>query len=434
MELKPGYKKTEVGVIPEDWEVKPLGECLNDQPRYGINAPAVNYSDYLPVYIRITDISEDGQFSPELLVSVDNPHSKNYYLNEGDIVFARTGASVGKSYRYKLQDGPLVYAGFLIRIRTNEQILLPAFLSSYVTTSNYWNWVRMVSTRSSRPGVNGKQFKQLLVPIPTLLEQTAIATVLSDTDALIESLEQLIAKKRLIKQGAMQALLTGKRRLPGFAQKTGYKHTEVGVIPEDWEVKRLGEVGVISGGGVDKKIRPQELPVRLVNYMDVYKRSFIRSVDLEHTVSATSEQITRCNVREGDIFFTPSSEMPFDIAMSAVAIENIPDACYSYHIIRLRLHEKWDIKFCAYAFKTGAFLSQAARICEGSGIRYVITQARFRHLIISYPQDRREQTAIATILSDMDEEITALEEKLSKYRQIKQGMMQELLTGRIRLV
>ena len=213
MELKPGYKQTEVGVIPEDWEVKSLGECLSDQPRYGINAPAAKYSDCLPVYIRITDISEDGRFSPDKLASVDNPGSNNYYLDEGDIVFARTGASVGKSYRYKSQDGPLVYAGFLIRIRTSEQILLPAFLSSYVNTRTYWNWVQMVSMRSGQPGINGKQFKQLPVPIPSKAEQTAIASVLSDMDEEITSLEEKLSKLRQIKQGMMQELLTGMIRL-----------------------------------------------------------------------------------------------------------------------------------------------------------------------------------------------------------------------------
>ena len=134
MEVKSGYKQTEVGVIPGDWEVKPLGECLAERPRYGINAAAVPYSDRLPVYIRITDITEEGRFMPGEHVSVNSELSKNYYLSEGDLVFARTGASVGKSYRYTKSDGPLVYAGFLIRVRPDSQKLLPAFAAAYVTT------------------------------------------------------------------------------------------------------------------------------------------------------------------------------------------------------------------------------------------------------------------------------------------------------------
>jgi type I restriction enzyme S subunit len=243
---------------------------------------------------------------------------------------------------------------------------------------------------------------------------------LSDVDELLGALDLLITKKRDLKQGAMQQLLTGQTRLPGFSG--------------EWEVKEIGQLGSISGAGVDKKVRPGELPVRLVNYMDVYRRSFIRSVDLDHAVSASPEQAARCAVRKGDVFFTPSSEMPFDIAASAVAVEDIPDACYSYHVVRLRLKEDWDLRFRAYAFKTRTFLDQAARTSEGSGVRYVITQGKFRHLTIHYPPDNAEQVAIATVLSDMDAELATLEARRDKTRDLKQAMMQELLTGKTRLV
>jgi type I restriction enzyme S subunit len=126
--------------------------------------------------------------------------------------------------------------------------------------------------------------------------------------------------------------------------------------------------------------------------------------------------------------------MPFDIAASAVAMEDIPDACYSYHVVRLRIEDDWDISFRAYAFKTQDFLDQASRTSEGSGVRYVITQGKFRQLTIRYPSDKAEQTAIAAVLSDMDAELAALEARRDKTRNLKQAMMQELLTGKTRLV
>jgi type I restriction enzyme S subunit len=157
MEVRPGYKHTEAGVIPEEWDVASLGDCLVAHPSYGINAPAVPYSDELPVYIRITDISEDGRFTPDKRVSVRSEQSGSYYLSEGDIVFARTGASVGKSYRYNPKDGPLVFAGFLIRIRPDARKLLSAFAAAYATTDGYWRWVRLMSMRSGQPGINGNE-------------------------------------------------------------------------------------------------------------------------------------------------------------------------------------------------------------------------------------------------------------------------------------
>jgi type I restriction enzyme S subunit len=272
---------------------------------------------------------------------------------------------------------------------------------------------------STAKGIQRKKFEQLRLPLPPLPEQRAIAEALSDVDGLLGGLDRLIAKKRELKQAAMQQLLTGQTRLPGF-------HGE-------WEVKTLGEVGVISGSGVDKKCRQDETPVRLVNYMDAYRRDFIYSENLEHWVTASRDQLRRCAVQKGDVFFTPSSETRNDIANSAVAMEDIPDAAYSYHVVRLRLTEPWDLQFRTYAFKTKAFLDQAETICDGGGTRYVISQSKFRSLIVRVPP-LPEQTAIAAVLSDMDAELAALEERREKTRQLKQGMMQELLTGRTRLV
>jgi len=196
-----------------EWEAKLLGECLRSLPDYGINAPGVPYSDRLPAYIRITDISEDGRFRPEKPVSVGFANAENYYLSEGDLVFARTGASVGKSYLYKQQDGPLVFAGFLIRVRPDPNLLNASYLSAYVTTDAYWNWVRLMSMRSGQPGINGNEYAQLPLTLPPLPEQTAIAEVLSDMDAELAALEQRLAKTRALKQGMMQELLTGRIRL-----------------------------------------------------------------------------------------------------------------------------------------------------------------------------------------------------------------------------
>ena len=151
-------------------------------------------------------------------------------------------------------------------------------------------------------------------------------------------------------------------------------------------------------------------------------------------MTAPKYKAEKCSIKRGDVFFTPSSELRTDIALSAVAMEDIDDAVYSYHVVRYRFYDEWDIHFKTYIFNTRFFFSQAETMCEGSGKRYVISLKKFKELEIMYPIDLREQKAIAQILSDMDAEIEALEEKLEKYKTIKQGMMQELLTGRIRLI
>ena len=222
-----GYKRTEAGVIPEDWCVSSLGSLLSESPSYGINAPAVPFDGSRPTYIRITDIGSDGRFRPSPRVSVNGGGDTRFLLRSGDLVFARTGASVGKSYLYDPKDGSLVFAGFLIRVTPDAGRLLPAYIAYYVQTDHYWEWVANNSARSGQPGINSREYGLLLLTLPPLPEQRAIAAVLSDVDELIGSLEALIAKKRAIKQAAMQELLTRRTRLPGFGG--------------EWEMRRLGD-------------------------------------------------------------------------------------------------------------------------------------------------------------------------------------------------
>ena len=259
----------------------------------------------------------------------------------------------------------------------------------------------------------------LSLPIPPQKEQRRIAQVLSDTDSLIASLSRTIEKKRLVKQGAMQQLLTGKTRLKGFSG--------------EWGEKELGEIGQLTGAGVDKTIKEEETPVRLLNFLDVYNRDRIYSRELKMWVTASEMKIQKCDIRCGDIFLTPSSELPNDIGRSAVAMQDIQDACYSYHILRLRPYDKLDLNYSAYMLKTADFEQQIRFLSEGSGKRYVISLKNFREIRIRIPSDIREQEAIGLRIATMDNEISSLEAELQKYKALKQGMMQKLLTGQIRL-
>jgi type I restriction enzyme S subunit len=419
MELKSDYKHTEAGVIPEDWACERLSEFLSFIS-YGFTNPMPTVQDGV-FMITAADIN-DGRLQFETARKTSEAAYRTLLTakskpRKNDILLTKDG-TLG---RLALVGNETICINQSVAIlRPNERVE-PLFLKLLLESPRYQK--RMVED------AGGSTIKHIYITIVDKMpvglpaeraEQRAIAIALSDFDAMLSTQEGLIAKKRDLKQAAMQQLLTGQTRLPGF-------HGE-------WETKELGKLGTISGAGVDKKIRPGEPAVRLVNYMDVYRRNFIYSKDLDRVVSASPQQAARCAVRKGDVFFTPSSEMPFDIAVSAVAMEDIPDACYSYHVVRLRLDEDWDLNFRAYAFKTKNFFDQAARTCEGSGVRYVITQGKFRQLTIRYPADKGEQAAIATVLSDMDAELATLNQRRDKTRALKQAMMQELLTGKTRLV
>jgi type I restriction enzyme S subunit len=196
-----------------DWEERKLGDCLLENPKYGINAAAIDYDLNYPTYLRITDINDNGNLITSGFKSVNHADSSSFYIEKGDIVFARTGASVGKSYIHDTKNGDFVYAGFLIRIKVNQKILNPSFLSHYVRTKTYWNWVQVMSMRSGQPGINGNEFASFQISFPPVKEQKAIAKILNDMDLEIGSLETKTEKYKSIKDGMMQELLTGKIRL-----------------------------------------------------------------------------------------------------------------------------------------------------------------------------------------------------------------------------
>lgn len=410
--VRQGYKQTDVGVIPEDWDVATLGSCLTARPSYGINAAAVPYSDKLPVYIRITDITDDGRFSPDKLVSVDSADSGSYYLSNGDIVFARTGASVGKSYRYKESDGELVFAGFLIRVQPDINKLHPAFAEAYVTTGTYWNWVRLMSMRSGQPGINGNEYAQLPIPVPPLPEQRAIATALSDVDALLTAQDKLIAKKRDIKQAAMQQLLTGKQRLPGF---TG-----------EWEVRLLGDVVEIVSGSTPKTNTPAywDGNIKWCTPTDITGNSGKYLSETARTISALG--LANCSARllpQGALLLCSRAT----IGEVKIAVGEI---CTNQGFKSLICGKAVNNEFIYYLLLT----MKPKMVEKAIGSTFLEISKRDTALLEVLLPEVEEQIAIATILSDMDADLAALEQQRDKTRALKQGMMQELLTGRIRLV
>jgi type I restriction enzyme S subunit len=196
-----------------EWEEVSLEEVCDVKGKYGIGAAAVEFSNDLPRYLRITDIDDDGNYSPKKEVSVSDKNWSEYVLEEGDILFARTGNTTGKTYLYKKNDGVLVYAGFLIKFAPNPNILNSKFLKFYAQTKQYWNWVQTMSVRSGQPGINSNEYGKLKLLLPSIEEQQKIVAVLSNFDTIIENLNKY--KNSLIqqKQGLMQQLLTGEKRV-----------------------------------------------------------------------------------------------------------------------------------------------------------------------------------------------------------------------------
>lgn len=209
------YKMSALGWIPKEWEVEELGNLIIGKGDYGINAPAVNFDPKYYTYLRITDISEDGYFIEKGKKSVNHIEARNFILEDGDIVFARTGNSTGKTYLYRRSDGILVFAGFLIRFRPDSTKLNSTFLKFITETPYYKNWVSVYSARTGQPGINGYEYSKLTFVLPSVEEQHHIAKKLNALNEKIQTEQQALAKYQQLKAGLMQDLLTGRVEVSG---------------------------------------------------------------------------------------------------------------------------------------------------------------------------------------------------------------------------
>jgi type I restriction enzyme S subunit len=207
------FKKTEIGEIPVEWRVCKLGELCIGQPEYGANTPAIDKTNNLPRYIRITDITDDGKLLDSTWQSIEIEPARPYILKEGDLVFARSGATVGKTHLYGEKNGDCAFAGYLIRFKPDQGQLLPQFLFHFTHSWHYYNWVKGMLRAGAQPNINAKEYSNMRVPKPSIKEQKQIIEILNAVDNEIE--KELNHKKQLetLKKGLMQVLLTGKLRV-----------------------------------------------------------------------------------------------------------------------------------------------------------------------------------------------------------------------------
>jgi len=322
-------------------------------------------------------------------------------LGAGELVFARTGASVGKSYLYDAADGELVYAGFLINIAPDPKRLNPKYFALFAQSKEYWDWIARTSIRSGQPGVNGREYAELPIPLPDIKTQDAIAGATTDVDGLISVLGRLIAKKQAIKQGVMQQLLTGITRLPGY-------HGEWGDVD-------LREIATVTMGqspsGATYNAVGSGLPLIQGN-ADIRGRKTLDRV-------WTNRPTKVCAA--GDVILTVRAPVGFTAYASK-------EACLGRGVCGLSAKEDNQFLFHALTF------AEPNWAVYGQGSTFAAVNAmEVRSFRIGWPWDKAERTAIARVLNAVDVEISTLQRRLAKAKDIKQGMMQELLTGRTRL-
>ena len=274
MEVKPGYKQTEVGVIPEDWDSLSIKDILaknGGSVKTGPFGTLLKANEYSSEGVPVISVGEVGY--GEINISENTPcvpscvvkRLREYVLQSGDIVFGRKGAVDRSAMVQSHQEGWFLGSDG-IRLRLGKEIH-PKFVSYQLQNDSVKSWLFANAIGTTMASLNQEILKQVILAIPPLPEQTAIATALSDVDALISGLDRLIEKKWAIKQAAMQKLLTGKRRLPGFDSGKGYKQTEVGEIPVDWDIDYLFNVFSLTSG---QSKTQKELKLKTKKIIPVY--------------------------------------------------------------------------------------------------------------------------------------------------------------------
>ena len=413
MNIKTGYKQTEIGVIPEDWDSKKLGDIATLKARIGWQGLTTNEYKIFGEYYLITGTEfKNGFIDWENCFYVElerYKQDKNIQIKKNDVLVTKDG-TIGKIAFIKESEKLATLNSGVFVIRPVNDSFIPEFFYYLLMSDTFAKFLSQLSAGSTINHLYQKDFVNFKFQIPqNKQEQTAIAAALSDVDALMGELDKLIAKKRDIKQATMQQLLTGKKRLAGFSG--------------EWEVKRLGEVAEIIGGGTPSTF--------VSDYWNGNINWFTPTeIGTEKYVFDSVRKITKNGLANCSARILPIGTI---LLTSRAGIGDIgilkKEACTNQGFQSLVAKDGFYNEFLYYLVST----LKNVLMQNASGSTFLeISPNKIKQIQISIP-NIEEQTAIATILSDMDAEINALQQKRDKTAQLKAGMMQELLTGRIRL-
>lgn len=417
VEMKSGYKMTEVGVIPEDWEVKNVSESCLIKARIGWQG--LKKSEYMSSgdYLLITGTDFDnGQVNWKSCAYVSKARyeqDSNIKIRPQDILISKDG-TIGKvAYLGMIPKAGTLNSGIFV-IRANDRKIDQVFLSKIFMSFYFEEFLNRLVAGSTINHLYQKDFVKFCFPLPNSEEQVAIAAALSDVDSLISALTKKIEKKKAIRQGLMQQLLTGKKRLPGFCG--------------DWVKKKVSSVSDILRGGSPRPIENYIVKSGGVNW--------IKMGDVDSSakyIFRTNEQIIESGIQYSRFVHSGDLLLSNSMSFGRPYILKTEGCIHDGWLVIQNYDKYFDKEFLYYLLDSDEVLKQYKSLAAGSSVLN-LNKDIVGKVVLYFPPSISEQTAIANILSDCDSEIAALEEKRDKYKEIKQGMMQQLLTGKIRLI
>ena len=390
----------------DEWKISNLGKISSDE-MYGMNSAAKEY-DGTNKYIRITDISEaSNKFVPNPLTSPDGNLDDKYKLKRGDIVFARTGASTGKTYLYNENDGNLYFAGFLIKFHIDKAD--PKFIFYNTLKDEYLNWVSVMSVRSGQPGINSNEYTKLPLYLPSIDEQNKISKFLNKIDEKIQLLENKHIYYQNFKKYLMQQI---------FAQKLRFNKTS------EWETYSLNDIGETYNGlsGLSKD-NFEKGNSKYITYKSIFDNNILKS-DFTENVELNNK--SQNEVKKGDLFFTGSSETPEEVGMVSVLNQNVKDCYLNSFCFGFRLNNEININplFLAYYLRSPIMRNKIMILAQGS-TRFNLSKKEILKLKIEIPSINEQQQVI-DLFQSVDNKINEISIQTNKFNEFKKGLLQQM--------
>ena len=408
--MQPGYKNTDLGVIPEDWDCVKIEDVATISMCKRIFSDQTTETGEIPFYKIGTFGKEPDAYISRTLY--DEYRHRFSFPQKGDVLISAAG-TLGRTVVYDGKDAYFQDSN-IVWLDINKKVLRNEYLNHYY---------RVIKWASSEGSTIARLYNGIIyatkIALPPLEEQERIAEVLSDVDNMISSLEKLIAKKKAVKQGAMQELLTGKKRLPGFDGAWN----KINLAKKSKIKARIGWQGLTTNEYLDDGF------AYLVTGTD-FVNGKIDWNGCHYVAKDRFDQDKNIQIQNGDVLITKDGSLGKTALVKGL---NKPATLNSGVFVIRPIQGAYDPTFVYYILSSFVFKDFLDKLSAGSTIIHLYQKdiGKFEFLL---PPTLEEQKAIASVLVDMDADITSLEEKLIKYRQVKQGMMQQLLTGKIRLI
>lgn len=387
------------------WEEKKLGK-VSDFSSDRILVSSLNKNNFVGVDNLLSDLGGkiESQHIPQM--------GRVPKFISGDILHSNIRPYLKKAWLSDIEGGA---SPDVLIIRPKDGVN-SKFLYLLTTSDSYFKHVMSGAKGVKMPRGDKNNIMDFNLWLPEISEQQKIADFLSEVDEWIDNLRKQKEGLENYKKGMTQKI---------FSQQICFKDDKGNEFPE-WESYSLGKIGQIKTSSVDKKININEKEIFLLNYMDVYRRNHIFSGDFFQKITAKDSQIESCDLKKGDILFTPSSETPTDIGHSAVVMENLPNTLFSYHLMRFRPKPEILIPlFSGYAFKSFSFYKKLWRLAQGA-TRFTLSLEAMKEVKVSIPKSLNEQQKIAEFLSSVDELVESKQKQITKAEEWKKGLMQGL--------